>query len=80
MSGPSRGKRCEEPVSHKRLSIDPKSLSRRKPPRRQAHVPLLPGLVQGLEQLREEHEKKLKEEEKRLREEEKKREKEEEGE
>jgi hypothetical protein len=67
----SPGKRCERPVSHKRLAIDPKSLSKRKPPRRQAHVPLLPGLVQGLEQLREEHEKKLKEEEKRLREEEK---------
>jgi hypothetical protein len=62
MSGPA--KRCEGRILHKRLVRDPKDLSGKKRVSRHDHMPLLPGLVQGLEQLREEHEKKQREEKK----------------
>jgi hypothetical protein len=76
MSGPA--KRCEGRVLHRRLVRDPKDLSGKKRVSRHDHMPLLPGLVQGLEQLREEHEKKQREE-KKLKENEQKRQREIEG-
>jgi hypothetical protein len=61
----SSAKRCEGPILHRKLVRDPKKPSGKRRVSRNDHMPLLPGLVQGLEQLREEHEKKQKEEKKR---------------